>query len=206
MEINNFGKLNRRDLLKIMALLPVSIAVKPLSKIAQSSETAVGHILLMVFDAWAAKNVSLYGYPRNTMPNLEKFAKKAIVYNQHNANGNYTIPGTASLLTGVSPWEHRALNLGGLINKKYADKQIFNVLSPRLDTIGFSQNVYADQLMNQAGDALKNHLPQGSFNLNDELMYDSPLFEKDAYTAFSSLEDGIFQIFQGTDRDQFLLV
>lgn len=34
-------------------------------------------------------------------------------------------------------------------------------------------------------------------------MYDSPLFEKDAYTAFSSLEDGIFQIFQGTSGSVF---
>jgi hypothetical protein len=77
MEINNIGKLNRRDLLKIMALLPVTIAVKPLRKIAQSSETAAGHILLMVFDAWSAKNVSLYGYPRNTYAESREIRKKS---------------------------------------------------------------------------------------------------------------------------------
>lgn len=89
-------KMHRRDLLKMIALLPATIMVKPINKLLQGRIPNSPHVILIVFDAWSVKNVSLYGYQCNTMPNLEKFAKKAIVYNQHYANGNYTIPNTKS--------------------------------------------------------------------------------------------------------------
>ena len=60
----------------------------------------------------------MYGYPRQTMPNVEQFAKNAIVYHRHYSAGTFTVPGTASLLTGLHPWSHRALTLGGEIDPR----------------------------------------------------------------------------------------
>jgi len=56
----------------------------------------------------------------------------------------------------------------------------------------------------QAGKFLQTHLPNGSFNLNHSLLYSLPLFKKDAYLAFSSLEDNIIQ--RGLGQDASLVL
>ena len=63
-------KISRRDFLKLISLVPASISVKPLSKFASNVKQSQPHIIIIVYDAWAARNTSLYGYPRGTMPNL----------------------------------------------------------------------------------------------------------------------------------------
>ncbi len=68
-------------------------------------------MVVIVFDAFSAYNISLYGYQRETTPNIARWAERAVVYHNHNAGGNFTIPGTASLLTGTYPWTHRAFGL-----------------------------------------------------------------------------------------------
>ncbi|HSR33608.1 MAG TPA: sulfatase-like hydrolase/transferase, partial [Anaerolineae bacterium] len=67
------------------------------------------NVLIVVFDAWSARNVSLYGYGRQTTPNIDRLAQRAIVYRNHQASANFTTTGTASLLTGAHGWTHRAL-------------------------------------------------------------------------------------------------
>ena len=61
------------------------------------------NVLIVVFDAWSALNCSLYGYPRDTTPNIKRLAEKGTVYHNHYAAGTWTIPGTSSLLTGALP-------------------------------------------------------------------------------------------------------
>jgi arylsulfatase A-like enzyme len=187
------NELSRRDMLKMFALFPASIIIQPITKQFPAVSTNGQNIILMVFDAWSAKNLQLYGYKRNTMPNLAKFAERSIVYHNHHANGNFTVSGTASILTGTNPWQHRALNLGGLISNEFADKQVFNALVGTHNTIGFAQNVYADQLLGQSGSGLKKHIPFGRFNLNNQVFYDEQLFVNDSYLAFSSIENGLLR-------------
>ncbi len=195
---------SRRDFLKLLALLPASIAFEPLSKYASSLVNNTNHIIIIVFDAWSANNLALHGYPRLTMPNLEKFAQKSTVYHRHYSPGTFTVPGTASLLTGLSPWTHRAINLGGAIAKEHQQKQIFSALSSSHNSLAYAQNVYADQLLYQAGPFLKNHIPFGEYNQNNTISYDLPGLKNDAYLAFSSFEDGIFQHGKGRDGSLFL--
>ncbi len=195
--------LSRRDLLKLLALVPASIAVKPLLKVLPGASPDSPHIIILVFDAWSAHNVSLYGYPRQTMPNLEQFAQNATVYHRHYSTGTFTVPGTASLLTGLYPWTHRAIDLGGVIASPYPEDQIFAALSKTHDTIGYAQNVYADLYLYQAGRYLQTHIRNGSFNLNHSLIYSLPIFDKDAYIAFSSIEDNIIQRGIGQDGSLF---
>jgi len=104
--------LNKRDFLKLLAALPPSIYFsKPFQRpdlLLQNPDAK--NVLIIVFDTLSAKNISLYGYPRETMPNLARIAEKGTVYHNHFAGGNWTVPGTASLLTGTYPWTHRAFN------------------------------------------------------------------------------------------------
>ena len=77
---------SRRDFLKLSSVLSGAWAVSRLSPLSLPSAGSPGslpNILIIVFDAMSAKNLSLYGYHRKTTPNLERFAQRATVYNQH---------------------------------------------------------------------------------------------------------------------------
>ena len=43
------------------------------------------NILIFVLDALSARNMSLYGYQRETTPNLAKLVERAVVYHNHYA-------------------------------------------------------------------------------------------------------------------------
>ena len=69
------------------------------------------NIVLLTIDALSAPHMSLYGYSRPTTPQLEEFAQGAVTFDRAYANGNFTTPGVATILTGTLPWTHRALQL-----------------------------------------------------------------------------------------------
>lgn len=69
------------------------------------------HILLLTIDALSAEHMSLYGAARATTPMLSAFAQTAVTFDRAYANGNFTTPGVASIVTGTRPWTHRALQL-----------------------------------------------------------------------------------------------
>ncbi len=197
---------SRRDFLKLLSIAPMSMMVQPLLKESNlSSDPAQKNIILIVLDTWSADNVSLYGYPRETTPNLEKFAENAIVYHRHYAPATFTVPGTASILTGLYPWTHRALALeGGQIIDKYRGEQIFHLLSPTHSTLGYAQNNNADLLLYQAGRDLMAHIPLDAFSLEKDEIYSMPFFQNDPLPAFASFEDDIFQRGVGFDGSLYL--
>ena len=96
--------INRRDFLKLAGLLPLSAAAPGFAKLITRPQQAKGqNVIVVVFDAFSAYNISLYGYQRDTTPNLARLARRAIVYHNHLAGSNFTTSGTASLLTGTLP-------------------------------------------------------------------------------------------------------
>src|SRR5574338_426156 len=102
--------ITRREFLKLISLLPLGFYARPKLKRARPiSDGNTKNVIIIVFDAWSQRHVSLYGYPRPTMPELEKFAERATVYHNHYATATFTTPGTSSLLTGLYPWSHRAI-------------------------------------------------------------------------------------------------
>jgi arylsulfatase A-like enzyme len=168
-----------------------------------SLEEDTPNIIILVFDAWSAENVSLYGYPRQTMPNLEAFAEHANVYHNHYSTSGYTTPGTASLLTGLYPWTHRAFSLGSGIIKEHKPKNIFSLLAEKYSTLGYSQNKYADLFLSQFNANLDTHTPRGAFNYESRDFY-TALFSNDPQIAFSSFDDNILKDKYGYDASLFL--
>jgi choline-sulfatase len=116
------------------------------------------NILIVVFDAWAAQNMSLYGYERETTPQLTRLAERAIVYHNHYAAGNYTTPGTASLLTGLYPWTHRAMRFLNPVAKSMEGRSIFHAF-PDFHRVAYTHNPVAEALLSQFEPALDHHLP-----------------------------------------------
>ncbi|MEW6584970.1 MAG: sulfatase [Nitrospirota bacterium] len=66
------------------------------------------NIVLIVLDTAAAKHMSLYGYHRDTTPELERIAEESVVYTKCFSPGTWTVPSHASLFTGLYPTEHGA--------------------------------------------------------------------------------------------------
>lgn len=66
------------------------------------------NIVLIVLDTVRADRLGLYGHERDTTPNLSTFARRAVVYGRAITPGIWTVPGHASLFTGLSTREHGA--------------------------------------------------------------------------------------------------
>lgn len=64
------------------------------------------NVLLLVVDALRADHLSGYGYERDTSPNLDRYAQSGIRFTNALAQSSWTIPSTASLLTGKYSYTH----------------------------------------------------------------------------------------------------
>lgn len=141
---------SRREFLQLAALSSLSLAFPRFTLAPNASQAVPGgkNILIIVFDALSASNISLYGYPRETMPNLAGLSKRAVVYHNHFAGGPFTTPGTASLLTGTLPWTHRAIRHNGTVAEAYLQKNIFHTF-PNHYRIAYSHNPLVNTLFAQ---------------------------------------------------------
>jgi arylsulfatase A-like enzyme len=160
-------KLSRRDFLKLLAVSSAGLVTSSAHPTLASENTPAAHkptILIFVLDAMSARHLSLYGYGRETTPNLAKFASHANVYHSHYSEANFTSAGTATLLSGLHPWEHRAFNLGGLVRRELIDRNLFRWLGGDYYRVAFTQNSWADLLLRQYRNDLEVHLPITSFS------------------------------------------
>ena len=64
-------------------------------------------VYFVVWDTTRSDHLTLYGYFRDTTPNLNKIAENAAVFNDANASGGWTPPSVASLFTGLLSLNHR---------------------------------------------------------------------------------------------------
>ena len=195
--------LTRREFLKLASLVPLGVFSQPVAKLAGAANGDAKNMIILVFDAWSQHNVSLYGYPRQTMPNLEKFAETATVYHNHYATGTFTIPGASSILTGLYPMTHRAFQLGSVITPKHAGHTMFSALSSTHSSLAYAQNKYADLILHQAGRDLDWHENYWAFNLQNTNMYDAAFLKKHHRTSFASIEDNLVQKGEGYDSSLF---
>lgn len=183
--------LNRRDFLKLAL---ASSLVSVLRWLPAQTAASVGgtagqpNILVLVPDALSARHLALHGYPRQTTPNLDRFAAHATVYHQHYAAGNFTTSGAASLMTGVYPWTHRAFNTRGTVIPEFVNQNIFSLFNGSAYTrTAYSHNAYAELFLNQFSRSIEAHQPTESLLLANENLLDD-LVRKDHNAALLSEE------------------
>jgi arylsulfatase A-like enzyme len=70
------------------------------------------HILLI--DGCHAHHLGVYGYQRDTSPNIDRFARDSVVFDNAYANATFTRSSVASIFTGFHPHRHK---LRVLINR-----------------------------------------------------------------------------------------
>jgi arylsulfatase A-like enzyme len=156
------SSVSRRDFLKLAGLLPLGAAAPRwttgLSGLGLTSGQQK-NVIVVVFDAFSAFDISLYGYSRATTPNLARLAKRAVVYHNHFAGSNFTTSGTASLLTGTLPWTHRAIEDDSRVADSVVSHNIFNVF-PDYYRTAFTHNSWALTLLSQFGSYIEEIVPR----------------------------------------------
>ena len=183
--------ISRRDFLKL-ATVSISSAALPRSLTAPGGlDVARPNIILLLFDAMTARNLSLYGYPRQTSPNFERFAERATIFHRYNSAGNYTVPGVASLLTGMYPWTHRAFNHSGLVRRDMLDRNIFALIGDEYNRTGFAQTGWASFILTQFKKHLDTYLSPAEFSLLSHIIGDG---FADTTLAYRGLDDFMFKM------------
>lgn len=161
--------------------MPLSLASPQLFKflsLFQANETAGQNVLVVVFDAFSGLNTSMSGYARDTTPNLNRLASRAIVYHNHYAGSNFTTPGTASLLTGTLPWTHRALQAKNEVVAPFQHQNLFGVFEDYY-RIGYSHNGWANILLEQAKSEIEELVPWKTLFLGSYDSFLHSLFVRD---------------------------
>lgn len=185
---------SRRNFLKRAALLPAAAALRPdlyddLWALQAEQFAAVQpqrnrpNILIILLDTLSARHMSLYGYERDTTPNLKQLAEKAVVYHTHYSGGSFTTPGTASLLTGAFPWSHRAVNMHGTMRNDFAERSFLCQAEDDTYTLAYTHNILAHTLLEQFKDDVDLFLrPRFLAEMDNE--YSDRLFPKDFNVSF----------------------
>ncbi len=143
--------ITRRDFLKLSGLLPISMAAPRFLDSLDTNHQAQNNppnVIVVVFDAFSALDISLYGYQRETTPNLARLAERAVVYHNHYSGGNFTTPGTASLLSGMLPWKHRQFVHYGEESEVFVKDNIFRAFE-NYYRVAYSHNPLANNLLSK---------------------------------------------------------
>jgi len=78
-------------------------------------------VILVSLDTTRADHLSTYGYGRETSPNLTTLANDALLFTQARSPAGWTLPGHASMLTGLYPNRHGAHLAGGWLSGQSID-------------------------------------------------------------------------------------
>ena len=182
--------LSRREFLKLAGLFSAGAALPGYLRPSLLNNTAnQQNVLIIVFDAWSARNISLYGYARRTMPNLERLAEKAIVYHNHSAGGHFTTPGTASLLTGTTPWTHRAFKHNDTVDPSRVQHNLFNAF-PSYHRVSYTHNPLANTILEQFISDIDEHTPWQNLYLESDPLI-SEIFKNDQDVALVGWRRGM---------------
>jgi arylsulfatase len=92
---------------------------------------AFGHkprsVILVTIDTLRADHLSLAGYPRNTSPRLDAFAKRGTSFEWAISACSYTLPSHASMMTGLDPSYHSVGLMNGALGLEARDTTLAEI-------------------------------------------------------------------------------
>ena len=100
----------------------------PAITVARSAPLAI----LYLVDTLRADHLGVYGYARKTTPELDAFARDAVVFDAAIAHASWTKPSVASILTSKLPGQHKAVQLRDPLDASNL------TVAQRLDERGFA--------------------------------------------------------------------
>jgi arylsulfatase A-like enzyme len=94
------------------------------------------NVLFICIDTLRADRLGCYGYARKTSPNLDRLAARGQRFERVYGTAPWTLPSTASLLTGLLPDLHRATNFAAPVSP---DAEL---LAQRLSAAGYENAAF----------------------------------------------------------------
>lgn len=94
------------------------------------------NVLLLIMDTARKKNLTPYGYERNTTPFLKEFSEESVVFNSATSQAPWTLPSHASIFTGEYPSQH-----GATQESPYLDKE--GTLASHMSNEGYKTAIYS---------------------------------------------------------------
>jgi arylsulfatase A-like enzyme len=196
--------LSRREFLKLAGLTPAAMSIPSLFLKPERSinNPEAQNFIIIVLDTLTSLHMGLHGYPRETMPNLSRLTNRATIFHNHYAPGNFTTPGTASLLTGTYPWTHRGFKRSIPLDEKYEERNIFQAFN-QYYRITYTHNPLVNTLLNQFSNNLDLYKRRRELYLRGE-QWLSDLFKNDEDTANIGWIRSIKKNLDGTAYSLFL--
>jgi arylsulfatase A-like enzyme len=74
-------------------------------------------VFIYVIDALRPDHLGCYGYPRETSPNIDAFARDATLYERAQTPATWTRPSVASMLSGLYPMVHGAMHRSDVLGE-----------------------------------------------------------------------------------------
>ena len=74
------------------------------------------NVVLIVVDALRADHLGVYGYERDTSPNLDQLASHGVLFRNAYSSASMSKPALSSLLTSMHPSSHNALDEWGVLD------------------------------------------------------------------------------------------
>ena len=72
----------------------------------KKSDGEPANIILISIDTLRADHLGIYGYGKNTSPNIDRLAKNGIMFTQAHTTAPWTLPAHMSLFSGLPPSLH----------------------------------------------------------------------------------------------------
>jgi len=79
-------------------------------KLIEPKPTSQPNVILLVIETLRRDHLSLHGYARKTSPFLQRLAEEGITFENAYSQSSWTRPSVASILTGLYPSAHRAID------------------------------------------------------------------------------------------------
>jgi len=98
------------------------------------------NVVLITLDTVRADHLSLYGYSRVTTPNLDRWARQGVVFDNAIAASSWTLPSHSSIFTGLLPHQHGADWSGPIDTGRWTMAEVLRAYG--YDTGGFFANPY----------------------------------------------------------------
>src|SRR2546430_1237807 len=127
-------------LLSGLAFSTIKGALAPVS-VKAGSRSAVGspNVVLITLDTVRPDHLSLYGYWRPTSPNLDRWARQGVVFDNAVSASSWTLASHASIFTGLLPHQHGADWGRPLDTSRWTLAQVLR--SRGYETAGFTSNL-----------------------------------------------------------------
>jgi arylsulfatase A-like enzyme len=82
------------------------------------------NVILVTFDALCAEDMSCYGYPLDTTPNIDALARNSHLFTNYYATSTFTTPNIVSMLSGRYPSSTHVYHYGGKLHGKEAERTL----------------------------------------------------------------------------------